>query len=289
MRRRFGDRKDGYKLRKADPFFRIIPYLMKERSDAQVFFEDRVYLEETDKLIRQLRKEGHAVGFLHIVIASMVRVISQRPKINRFVVGKKTYARKEISFSIAIKKDMSEDTEETTIKIVFEPTDTIYNVIQKVNKQINDNKNTEDKNSTDKAAKFFSIMPGVLINWSLNFIRFLDAHGKLPRFLTDLSPFHSSIFLTDLGSLGIKGVYHHIYNIGTNTIFLAFGTKTKEQYIDEENNITIKKSMDIKVVVDERVVDGYYFAKSIKLAKRIMANPRQLLLPPNEVIIDNEI
>ena len=289
MKRRFGDRKDGYKLRKADPFFRIIPYLMKERSDAQVFFEDRVYLEDTDKLIRQLRDEGHAVGFLHVVIASMVRVISQRPKINRFVAGKKTYARKEISFSIAIKKDMAEDTEETTIKIIFEPTDTIYDVIEKINKLIDENKNTENKNNTDKAAKFFSILPGFLINWSLNLVRFLDAYGKLPRFLTELSPFHSSVFITDLGSLGIKGVYHHIYNIGTNTIFLAFGTKTKEQFIDQDNSVTIKKSMDIKVVVDERVVDGYYFAKSIKLAKRIMANPSQLLLPPNEVIIDNEI
>lgn len=289
MKRRFGDRKDGYRLKKADPFFRIIPYLMKERSDAQVFFEDRVYLEETDKLIRKLRNEGLAVGFLHIVIAAMVRTISQRPKINRFVAGRRTYARKEISFSIAIKKDMTEDSEETTIKIIFEPTDTIYDVIEKINHGINSNKNTETKNDTDKAAKLFTILPGFLLNWSLNFVRFLDFYGKLPRFLTNLSPFHSSVFLTDLGSLGIKGAYHHIYNLGTNTMFIAFGTKSREQYIDQNNNVSIKKSMDIKVVVDERVVDGYYFAKSIKLAKRIMGNPNQLLLPPNSVIIDNEI
>ena len=176
MRRRFGDRKDGYKLRKADPFFRIIPYLMKNRSGAQVFFKDRIYLEETDKLIRQLRNEGHKVGFLHIVIASMVRTMSQRPKINRFVAGRKIYARKEISFSITIKKDMSDDTEETTIKIIFEPTDTIYDVIDKINIQINDNKNVESENSTDKAAKMFTLLPGFLLNWTLNFVRFLYHH-----------------------------------------------------------------------------------------------------------------
>lgn len=289
MRRRFGDRKDGYRLRKADPFFRIIPYLMKDRSGAQVFFKDRIYLEETDKLIRQLRLEGHKVGFLHIVIASMVRTMSQRPKINRFIAGRKTYARKDISFSIAIKKDMSDDTEETTIKIIFEPTDTIYEVIEKINLEINKNKNLDSVNNTDKAAKLFSILPGFLLNLSLNFIRFLDFYGKLPKFLSDLSPFHSSVFVTDLGSLGIKGAYHHLYDLGTNTIFIAFGTKTKEQFIDKDNNVTIRKSMDIRVVADERVVDGFYFAKSIKLAKRIMSNPRQLLLPPEEVIIDNEI
>ena len=108
MRRRFGDRKDGYKLRKADPFFRIIPYLMKERSDAQVFFEDRIYLDQTNVLIRKLRKEGYKLGFLHVLIASMVRTMSQKPKINRFVRGHKTYARRDISFSLAVKKDMSE-------------------------------------------------------------------------------------------------------------------------------------------------------------------------------------
>ena len=289
MKRRFGDRKDGYKLRKADPFFRIIPYLMKTRTGAQVFFKDTIYLEETDKLIRQLRNEGHKVGFLHIVIASLVRTMSQRPKINRFVAGRKIYARKEISFSITIKQDMQDDTEETTIKIIFEPTDTIYDVIDKINLQINSNKGTSPENNTDKAAKMFTILPGFLLNWTLNLVRFLDNHGKLPKFLSDLSPFHSSIYLTDLGSLGIKGAYHHLYDLGTNTIFVAFGTKTKEQVIDKDNKVSIRKSMDLKVVVDERVVDGFYFAKSIKLAKRIMANPKQLLLPPKEVIIDNEI
>jgi len=289
MRRRFGDRKDGYKLRKADPFFRIIPYLMKERSDAQVFFEDTVYLEETDKLIRKLRKEGYKVGFLHIVIASMVRTMSQRPKINRFIAGRKTYARKEISFSLAVLKDMSEDAKETTIKVIFEPTDTLYDVIEKINSEVNKNKDNEEKNDTDKAAKLFTLLPGFLLNWSLNLVRFLDFYGKLPRFLTNLSPFHSSVFITDLGSIGIKSAYHHIYNLGTNTIFVAFGTKSKEQVIDAGNKITIKKAMKLKVVVDERIVDGYYFARSIKLAKRIMAAPEQLLLPPKEVILDNEI
>lgn len=289
MRRRFGDRKDGYRLRKADPFFRIIPYLMKERSDAQVFFEDKVYLDETDKLIRKLRSEGHKVGFLHVVIASMVRTMSQRPKINRFIAGRKTYARNEISVSLAVLKDMSDDAKETTIKVVFEPTDTIYEVIEKINSEISKNKGNDDKNDTDKAAKLFTILPGFLLNWTLNLVRFLDFNRLLPKFLTNLSPFHSSVFVTDLGSLGIKGAYHHIYNLGTNTIFLAFGTKSKEQFIDSSNNVSIKKAINLKIVVDERIVDGAYFAKSLKLAKRIMANPQQLLLPPKEVIIDNEI
>lgn len=289
MKRRFGDRKDGYRLRKADPMFRLIPYIMKDRNDAQVFFEDRVYLEETDRLIRKLRKEGHKIGFLHIVIASIIRTMSQKPKINRFVVGKKTYARSTISFSLAVKKDMTEDSEETTIKVIFKPTDTIYEVIEKMNEEIGKNKKLGDKNDTDVAAKVISFLPGFLITWTFALIRFLDNHGKLPRFLTALSPFHSSVFITDLGSLGIKGVHHHIYNLGTNTLFISFGNKVKEQVVDDQNNIKIRKAMDIKIVADERVVDGFYFAQALKLAKNIMAHPYQLLTPPENVIIDNEI
>lgn len=290
MKRRFGDRKDGYRLRKADPMFRLIPYIMKERSDAQVFFEDRVYLEETDRLIRQLRNEGLRVGFLHVVIASLIRTISQKPKINRFVCGKKTYARNSISFSLTVKKDMTEDSEESIVKVLFEPTDTIYDVVEKMNNEIVKSKVLEDENDTDVAARVIAHMPGFLINWTLNFVRFLDNYGKVPRFLTTLSPFHSSVFITDLGSLGIKGVHHHIYNLGTTTLFISIGTKTREQVFDEDDNsVKIRKFMNLKIVADERVVDGFYFANAVKFAKNIMAHPFQLLTPPDEVVIDNEI
>jgi len=289
MKRRFGDRKDGYRLRKADPFFRIIPHIMKERSDAQVFFEDRIYLEETHKFIRSLRKEGYSVGFLHVVIAVMVRVISQKPKINRFVVGKKTYARNEISFSLAVKKDMSEDSEETTIKIKFDAKDTIYEVIERVNKAINENKNEESENNTDIAARVLTRLPNFMLSFAMGTIKFLDNRGMLPRFLTELSPFHSSVFITDVGSIGIRPVYHHIYNLGTNTIFFAFGTRSKEQVVEEDMTVTNRKAMDIKIVADERVVDGYYFAGAIKLAKKMLTKPHELMTPPEQVVIDNEI
>ncbi len=290
MRRRLGDRKDGYKLRKADPFFRIIPHIMPERSDAQIFFEERIYLDKPHELIRQLRREGHKVGFLHVVLASMVRVISQKPKINRFVVGKRTYARNEISVSLAIKREMSENGEETTIKVKFDPHDTIYDVIEKLNAEVDKNKQAASENNTDRFARFFALLPQFVVSGLVGFIKWLDRHNKMPKFIIELSPFHSSFFVTDLGSLGIKPVYHHIYNFGTNTIFIAFGVRSKEQIIDEDDmSVQNRKAMDLKVVADERVVDGYYFASAIKLATRIMGDPAVLLDPPDEVVLDDEI
>ena len=289
MRRRFGDRSDGYRLRKTDPLFRVIPYIMEERSDAQVFFDDKIYLDKPQELIRKLRKEGYKIGFLHILIATMVRVISQKPKVNRFVRGKKTYARKEISVSLAIKKEMSEKGEETIIKILFDPEDTIYDVCNKINSEIEKNKQVTTSNNADIAAKFFSILPGFFLSFIMGIIKFLDNRGKLPKFLIRLSPFHSSFFVTDLGSLGIKPVYHHVYNIGTTTVFFSFGARSKEQIIDHDLTVQQKKTMDIRVVVDERVVDGYYFANAIRYAYKIMENPIVLLEKPEEVFIDNEI
>ena len=289
MKRRFGDRKDGYKLRKADPLFRIIPHIMKDRNDAQVFFEDRIYLEQTQKFIRELRKEGYRLGFLHVVIAAMVRTISQKPKVNRFVIGKRTFARNEISFSLAVKKDMTEDSEETTIKVKFEATDTIYDVIEKVNKAIDDNKGAETENDTDIFVKILTKLPNFVLSMAMGTIKWMDNRGLLPRFVTELSPFHSSVFITDVGSIGIRPVYHHIYNLGTNTVFIAFGTRSKEQVIEDDMTVNNRKAMDIKIVADERVVDGYYFANSIKLAKKYMAKPEELKLPPDQVIIDNQI
>lgn len=289
MKKRLGDRSDGYRLRKANPFFRIIPHIMPTRNDAQIFFDERVYLEGSRELIHKLRKEGVRVGFLHIVIAAMVRVISQKPKINRFVVGKRTYARKEISFSLAVKKEMSEDGEETTIKVKFDPTDTLYDVVEKLNVAIDQNKGDNEDNSTDKFAKFFHVLPQFIVTAAVGFIKWLDNHNKLPKFIIELSPFHSSMFITDLGSLGIKPVYHHIYNFGTNTIFIAFGVRTKEQIIEDDLTVNERKAMDLKIVADERVVDGFYFASAIKLAMRTMRHPEVLLSPPEVVFEDDEI
>ena len=289
MRRRLGDRSDGYKLRKVDPLFRMIPHIMRDRSDAQVFFEDTVYLEETHKFIRRLRKEGYKFGFLQVVIAAMVRVISQKPKINRFVVGKQTYARNEISFSLAIKKAMTEEAEETVIKIKLDPTATIFDVIKEVNDAIELNKKEEEKNNMDLFVRMFSKFPNFIYGIGMSIIKSMDYMGVLPKKIINLSPFHSSVFVTDLGSIGVRPVYHHIYNLGTNTIFIAFGTRSKELALNDENEVISRKKMDIKVVADERVCDGYYFAQALKMTKRILANPECLLTPPEEVVIDDQI
>lgn len=288
MKRRLGDRKDGWRLRKVDPFFKLIPYIMKERSDAQVFFSEEIDLEETLKFIREIRREGYKVGFLQVCISAMVRTMSQRPKVNRFVNNKRVYARNEITSTFAIKKEMSDSAEETTLKVKFDPDSTIYDVLEKINAGIEENKSLDTENNTDKFANFVSKIPGFVYGWIIGFVKLLDRINLMPRSIIDLSPFHSSIFITDLGSLGIKPVYHHIYNFGTTSLFLAFGTREKKFEHDGDD---VKKTtkLTLRVVVDERIVDGYYFSQAIKLFKKIIENPNCLREKPEKVIVDDEI
>lgn len=290
FKRLLRDRSDGKRIKAKDPFFRIIPYVMKERSDAQVFFEETIKLDEIQSLTNKLRKEGMKVRFVHFVIASVVRVLSQKPKVNRFIAGKKAYSRNEIAISIVIKKSMDIDSPEAIIKMFFSPTDTLYDIVEKVNKAFDENaEKMSEQNNTDKAAKFFNMLPGFLLNTSIGFIKFLDNHRMMPKFLIKLSPFHSSVFVVDLGSIGISSAFHHIYNFGTTTVFMAFGTKDKEITTNAEKELFTRKTINIKYVVDERVVDGYYFASAIKMFRVVMHSPEQLLEPPLKVEVDDEV
>lgn len=289
-KRRFGDRYDGRYIRKADPIYRIIPYIMKERSDAQVFYEDRIYLDKVDELLKEIRKETDLeIGIMHVLVAAIVRTISQKPRINRFVSGRKIYARNEISFSLVVKKEMNEKTPETTIKIWFDPNDTLYDVTRKINEEILKNKNVQASNDTDKLAKLIMYMPGIFIKAFVSFVNFLDHRGLMPKIINKLSPFHSSFFLTNLGSIGIQPVYHHIYNFGTISLFLAMGIKNTEYQVNKHGDVIKRRYVNIKTVSDERVCDGYYYATSVRMMKRLMENPQSLLTKPREVFEDDEV
>jgi len=286
-KRRFGDRYDGRLLRTIDPFFKIIPYIMATRVDAQNFFEEKIPLEPIEAYLREKRQSGiKNIGFLHVVMAAMIRTLSQKPQLNRFIAGQKIYARNEILISFAIKKEMNEDSPETTIKLRFLPTDTIMDVVEKVNKAIEENKGAQAQNDTDKTARFITMCPGFLIKFIVWFCKLLDYYGWMPKILNEVSPFHTSIFVTDLGSLGIQSIYHHLYNFGTTSIFVAFGAKQRERVLDKEGNIKERKFITVKIVVDERIADGYYFASAFKLFRNLISFPQKLEEPPEKVVED---
>lgn len=288
-KRRFGDRYDGRRIRTLDAFYRMIPFLMKSRIDSQNYFEDRIEISHTEAYLRRKRKSGEInISMLHIMIAAMVRTISLRPALNRFIAGQNIYARNEILVSLAIKKELKAESPETTIKFMFEATDTLSLIAEKINSQIEENKKLETVNDADKTARLFMLCPGLLVKFLAFIIRFLDYFGKMPRFINKVSPMHTSFFITDLGSLGIQPIYHHLYDFGTTSLFIAFGMKVKEKVIDANNNIVDRKFINIKVVTDERTVDGHYYASAFKLFKTLIQHPERLEVPPENLEADIE-
>ena len=283
-KRRFGDRYDGRRLRSLDSFYRLIPFIMRYRSDSQCFFEDKIEISHTEAYLRRRKRTSDTnISMLHVLIAAMVRTIALRPALNRFIAGQKIYARNEILVSLAIKKELKIDSPETTLKLKFEPTDTLAVIAERIMEQVTENKALDMKNDADKTAKLLMLCPGWLLKFVIFVLRTMDYFGVMPRFINKVSPFHTSFFITDLGSLGIQPVHHHLYDFGTTSIFIAFGTKIREKVIDAVNNIADRKFITMKVVTDERTVDGHYYASAFKLYRNLIQHPELLEVPPENL------
>ena len=286
-RRRLGDRADGRKLRTLYPMHRVMPYIMKRRSDALNMFSESFDVTRVDAFCRQKVKEGYTnFGFLHVLLAAYVRMLSQNPGANRFVSGQKIYARNEIEIVMTVKKEMHSSSPDTCIKVAFSPYDTIDEVYEKFNATVQSVVGNTDESGFDKLAKIINYIPGLLLRWTVKFINFLDYFGWLPRAITKLSPFHGSMIVTSMGSLGIRPIYHHIYDFGNLPVFIAYGKKRTERTLNADGEVETKRVIDIKVVTDERICDGYYFANAFKQLKRYVENPERLTTPPESVVED---
>ena len=287
-KRRCGDRYDGYKVRAVDPFFMLIPHIMYQRNDSMVFFEEEVDITNLEKFVRRMRREGHLKGLnmLGVMMTAAVRMISQKPMVNRFVSGRKIYARNRITLSLSVKKAMSEEGEETVVKPEFEPADTLYDVWEKLNRCVEANKGDDKSNNTDLIAKIIGCLPGFLIKFVVFTVKSLDQIGKMPKFIHEFSPFHTSAYVTDIGSVGIDSVYHHLYNFGTCSIFLSVGRKRTVNKLNADGTVSSRRMMTLRFVVDERICDGYYFGTTIRSFRKLLQHPEELLTPPDEIFED---
>ena len=215
------------------------------------------------------------MSYMNIIYAGLVRIIKERPKLNRFVMNGTTYQRNKIFVSLSIKKSLTDDGQETVIKIPFDGTENIFEIKEKLDATIEKNKEKETVNKTDKVVKILNLTPNFLILWSIKILRFLDKYGIMPKAIINASPFHTSVFLTNVGSLGIDSIYHHIYNFGTTSLFFSMGKK-KKSYIYDEDEIKEEKCITIAFVGDERICDGHYYASSFKQLNKYLKKPELL-------------
>lgn len=275
----FGKRPDGRKLRNIDPIQGITGFLMKKRYDSMTMYEDTFHCEPWDQYIREKRDQGIKITYMDIFIAGIVRMLALKPRLNRFVMNGKIYARPKIWVSFTIHPELHIDSPDTTIKLCFEGTETILEIADAIHEAIR--KETvlrTDENDTDKLVRIFTSLPSFILNFVASAVMWLDRHNLLPRSIIELSPFHTSFYITNLKSLGINHVYHHICEFGTNGLFFAMG-KEKKIPVVVNDEVVIQKHMGFSLVSDERFCDGLYFALALRDLRKIMKNPAQLEMP----------
>jgi len=286
-KKRFGDRREGRRLRTLDPYNAMTPFIMKEKSGASNYFSDMVEISEVEKFLRLKRKNGYpGMGVLHIIVATYLRVVSQYPAINRFCSGQRIYARNNVEFIMTVKKKLSSDGSETSIKVTFDPSETVNDVYRKLSEEIEKVKSEGTMTSTDDVAGSLMKLPRVLLKFTIGLLSLLDYFGLMPKSILNASPFHGSVIITDLGSVGLPAIYHHLYNFGNLPIFIALGAKKKIRELNENGKVVVKKYIDYKLVVDERICDGFYFSQAFKVFKDLLKNPGKLDIPPEFVIED---
>lgn len=274
-KKRLGDRKDGRRVRTLPSMSYVAPFIMKQRNDAQNQFEDVVDITNIEHYLDKKHREGYTdLSLLHVLIAAYTRVVSERPGINRFLSGQRIYARNGIECVMTIKKELCLESPDTCIKVNLDPRDNIYNVYKKFQLTVKDALATDS--SFDKVAGALTKLPRFMLRGIIKLLNWLDYHGKMPKGLLKVSPFHGSVIITSMGSLGIPAIYHHLYDFGNLPVFISYGKVFTDDVVKPDGTRERHHFITLNVVTDERICDGYYYASSFKRLKRYLLHPEVL-------------
>ena len=284
----FGYRPDGRRTPNIEPIVRITPYLMPTRVDSMVFLQHEVDFELLTRYIADQAAKGEKITYMQIIIAAFVRSVSQHPEINRYIMNKQYYSRNNCTVSFTMLKDPRDaDKGETVVKIKFDPTDTIYDVRDRMITVIENNRGEEKKNFADKLASGVLLVPG-LTTLIVALVKLLDRYGLMPGSFLDSLPFHTSLFITNNASIGLHHVNHHIYNFGSTSLFFGMGTVEKKAVV-EKGQTRMKRFLPIGITADERVSSGAHFARFFTAINRCLNDPSILETPPESVRYDPRV
>ena len=284
----FGFRPDGRRIGDIDPIVKITPYLMPMRCDAMVFLQHKVDFEMLTRYIAGQADKGEKITYMQIIIAAFVRAISQHPEVNRYIMNKQYYSRNNCTVSFTLLKNpKNADDGETTVKIKFDPTDTLYDVRDRMNLALDENRGVGHMNFEDKLVKVvlsIPFMPQLIVG----LVRLLDRYGLCPGAFLDSLPFHTSMFITNNASIGLHHVNHHIYNFGSTSMFFGMGTVEKIAVV-EKGQTRMKRYLPIGITVDERITSGAHFARFFTTMNRLLNDPKALETPPDKVLYDPKV
>ena len=289
-------RRDGKLVGKLDSLHIITPLLYPARCDNEAFVSERIdltninkWLEERNEKLREETPEDEPFfkyTIFHLVVTAMMKTIRLRPKMNWFIANKRIYERNEISSSFVIKKQFSDHGAEALAVVKGKDDDTVETIHEKIKAQVMSGR-SEKKDSSTESMDIISKLPFFLVRFVVWICRILDVHGKVPYSFIASDPYYTSVVLSNLGSIKLKSGYHHLTNWGTTSIIVIVGEKKMRPFFNDDGTFEMKDSLDLGITIDERLADGYYYSKTIKLLKYMLENPEYLERPlAEEVDID---
>lgn len=275
-KRKWGDRRDGRWVKDVTGLQTIMMHIMPNRTDSEVFLSDKVDCTEVLKYIEQknLEHPNYKTTIFHCFIAAVGKMIMERPKMNRFIQGRRTYERDDIIMSFMAKRRFKDDAEEAFMNVYLKPDQTLDEISHKIYGDLSEvRKHEHSTGGIDEVVDSFAKVPRLLLMLIVRIIRWLDFWGKNPKALTDGDSNYSTVLFSNLGSIKGPSVYHHLNNYGTNSIMITIGTLHKEKVLMPDGTEQIRDMLDFGATIDERIGDGFYFVKSLKLVEYIFAHP----------------
>ena len=284
-KRKRGDRRDGVWLKDLDALHTIMPYIYPNRADNEAFISERIDIEPINRYLEEKNRnnDGEPYNFFQILIAAIVKTITLRPKMNRFIQGYRIYQRNVLTMGFVVKKEFKDESHEALAFIPFESDTTIETVHQKILDEIHSCRGEALDNST-AGMEGMKKLPKPVLTFVMWLMRKLDFYGRVPESLVKADPNYASCFITNLGSIKLKSGYHHLSNWGTNSVFVIIGEKKLSPFYDEKGNVTMKETIDLGLTIDERIADGFYYSRTIKLLKHLLHNPELLELPADQEV-----
>ena len=283
-KRRWGDRRDARRVQ-APGLQTIMSYLLPNRTDCEVYLHDTfdatalvAWLEE-----RNAEHPDYKTTIFHCFVTIVARMVRERPKMNRFIQGWRMYERNEISLSFVAKRRFADGADEALMVLVPKDDDTVDGISRKIVGDVRETRKSETSTGgIDALMDSLAKLPRLLLAAFVRVVRWLDFWGINPKALTDGDPNYTTVLLSNLGSIRCPAVYHHLNNYGTNSIMITIGTLHKEKLLMEDGTEQIRDVVDIGATLDERIADGFYFSRSLRLVKHIFAHPELLDRPLNK-------
>lgn len=283
-KRRWGDRKDGRRV-DAPGLQTVMAHLMPNRTDNEVYLNDTIDATELLKYLEKRNAEhpDYKTTLFHCAITGLARMVRERPLMNRFIQGRRIYERNEISLSFVCKRRFTDHSEEALMVLVPKDTDVLDTISKKIIGDVHETRKSEHSTGgVDALLDSFKKIPRPILMLIIRIIRWMDFWGINPDFITAGDPNYTTILCSNLGSIKCPAVYHHLNNYGTNSIMITIGTLHKEEILMPDGHKEIRDVVDIGATLDERIADGFYFARSLKLIRHIFAHPEILELPLGE-------